>query len=226
MLATVGQLELEAEHYRELFENGLGLLCTHDLEGRLLAINPAAAHLLGKEPEELVGRSLEDLLVPGVRRLFRGYLERIRRDGTHSGLLRLQVGPGVEQVWMYRNVLFEKPGVPPYVLGHGIDVTDRLRAEEALERKNVELELRHREMEQANWLKSEFLAAMSHELRTPLTAIIGFSDVLDEDEESPLTVQQKTYLGYVRKGARHLLELIDELLDLSKIAPPGEEPPG
>jgi PAS domain S-box-containing protein len=226
--SALRQLELESERYRELFENGLGLLCTHDLQGRLLAVNPAAARLLGYTPEELVGRSLEDFLAPDVRHLFPVYLERIRRGRTDSGLLRLQDRSGAELFWMYRNLVLEKPGAPTFVLGHGIDVTDRRRESQRLEAdkqrylrrietQNLELELRNREVEQANRLKTEFLAAMSHELRTPLTSIIGFSDILDEDEESPLTPLQRTYLGYVRKGARHLLELINEILDLSKI---------
>lgn len=69
----------------------------------------------------------------------------------------------------------------------------------------------------ANRLKSQFLASMSHELRTPLNAIIGFSDLLADETAGPLTDKQKRFVGHVRDGSRHLLELINDILDLSKI---------
>jgi hypothetical protein len=87
----------------------------------------------------------------------------------------------------------------------------------ALALANEELELRNREIERANRLKSEFLASMSHELRTPLHSIIGFSELLAEDGEGRLGDKQKRQLGHILKGARHLLSLINDVLDLSKI---------
>jgi signal transduction histidine kinase/DNA-binding response OmpR family regulator len=82
---------------------------------------------------------------------------------------------------------------------------------------NKELELKNREVERATQLKSQFLASMSHELRTPLNAIIGFSDLLAEKTAGPLTDKQGRFVGHVRDGARHLLQLINDILDLSKI---------
>jgi len=212
--------------YRELFENGQGLICIHDFEGRLEEVNPAAAHLLGYEPGELVGRHLEEVLSPAVRPEMGAYLARLRLEERVSGLMRVVSKQGVEQVWMYRNVRIERPGRPPAVLGYGIDVTEQRRAEAALEadrqlyldrieRQNLDLELRNREIEKADRLKSAFLDAMSHELRTPLTSIMGFSDLLAEDAD--MTAQQQLYLGYIRQGSRHLLQLINDVLDFSKI---------
>jgi signal transduction histidine kinase/DNA-binding response OmpR family regulator len=82
---------------------------------------------------------------------------------------------------------------------------------------NKELELKNREVERATKLKSQFLASMSHELRTPLNAIIGFSDLLAEKTAGPLTDKQGRFVGHVRDGAHHLLQLINDILDLSKI---------
>ncbi len=82
---------------------------------------------------------------------------------------------------------------------------------------NKELEQKNREVERATKLKSQFLASMSHELRTPLNAIIGFSDLLAEKTAGPLTDKQGRFVGHVRDGAHHLLQLINDILDLSKI---------
>src|ERR1035438_8454315 len=118
--------------YRELFEDSLGLMCVHDLDGVLLIVNPAAAQSLGFRPEEGVGVNMKRFLAPAVRPLFDAYLDRIRRNRSDSGLLRLVARDGGERIWLYRNVLYEEPGTPPRVLGHAQDISERVRAEEAL----------------------------------------------------------------------------------------------
>jgi signal transduction histidine kinase/DNA-binding response OmpR family regulator len=82
---------------------------------------------------------------------------------------------------------------------------------------NKQLEIKNREVERATKLKSRFLASMSHELRTPLNAIVGFSDLMADKAAGPLTDKQGRFIGHVRDGARHLLQLINDILDLSKI---------
>ncbi len=118
--------------FRALVEQSLGLMCVHDLEGNLLFVNTAAAETLGFRPEDGIGWNLRRFLSPSVEREFDGYLERIRTQGVDSGLMRLVSKSGGERVWLYRNVLYEEPGSPPRVLGHAQDVTDRVRAEQAL----------------------------------------------------------------------------------------------
>src|SRR6266545_2914000 len=118
--------------YRHLVDNSLGLMCSHDLDGNLVSINRAAAHSLGYLPEDGVGRNLRDFLVPEVRHLFDRYLERIRRNTSDSGLMRLQAKDGTERIWMYRNVRYQEPDAEPIVLGHALDITDRVSAEQAL----------------------------------------------------------------------------------------------
>ena len=82
---------------------------------------------------------------------------------------------------------------------------------------NKELDLRNREVERATQLKSKFLASMSHELRTPLNAIVGFSDLLADEGPGQLNDKQKRFVNHIKQGAAHLLQLINDILDLSKI---------
>jgi signal transduction histidine kinase len=97
------------------------------------------------------------------------------------------------------------------------DITDRKNLEEQLQTKNALLETQNREVQQANRLKSEFLANMSHELRTPLNAIIGFSQLMHDGKVGPIATDHKEYLGDILGSARHLLQLINDVLDLSKV---------
>ncbi len=89
-------------------------------------------------------------------------------------------------------------------------VQERHRAAEAMRQSNEQLA-------KASRLKSEFFARMSHEIRTPMNAIVGFSDLLAEEAEGPLAESYLDYVQHIREGARHLLSLINDVLDLSKI---------
>src|SRR5258707_3063630 len=98
------------------------------------------------------------------------------------------------------------------------ELEQRVQARTAqLATANKELELKNREVERATRLKSRFLASMSHELRTPLNAIVGFSDLLAEGTPGDLNPKQKRFVNHIKQGSAHLLQLINDILDLSKI---------
>jgi len=101
------------------------------------------------------------------------------------------------------------------------DVSERRQIEDqlrAVQEKYIhELELRNREAEHANKLKTEFLSNMSHELRSPLHTVIGFAELLAEETEGPLSEKQKRFLTHIQDDPRYLLDIINDLLDLSKI---------
>ncbi len=89
--------------------------------------------------------------------------------------------------------------------------------ERKVEERTRELEQAVQELRRANVLKSQFLATMSHELRTPLNSVIGFSEMMADQLVGPLTPSQQEYLGHILASARHLLQLISDILDLSRI---------
>jgi PAS domain S-box-containing protein len=97
------------------------------------------------------------------------------------------------------------------------DINERKRAQSLMEEQALELARAKERAEQESRYKSQFLANMSHEFRTPLNAIIGFSELLDEQTMGALNERQKEFVGYVIQGGRHLLALINDILDLSKV---------
>jgi signal transduction histidine kinase len=107
-------------------------------------------------------------------------------------------------------------GVPHFMLGIVIDITERKQNEE-LRLNAVRLEIENHQIQEANRLKSEFLANMSHELRTPLNAVIGFSEILRVNASALDGAKQQEYLGHIATSGRHLLRLINDVLDLSKV---------
>jgi len=139
---TTEALRTSERRYRHLIEHSLGLLCIHDLDGILLEVNPAAARALGYRPEDGVGKSLREFIVPALRPQFDLYLERIRQHTTDDGLLRVVTRTGEERIWLYRNRRYEASGHSPYVLGHAVDITERVQAEQALKQAHETLERR------------------------------------------------------------------------------------
>ena len=97
------------------------------------------------------------------------------------------------------------------------DITDRKQQEAEIHRKNRELEEQNLRVQEANRMKSEFLANMSHELRTPLNGIIGFTEFLIGEKPGPLNPKQREYLTDVLTSGKHLLQLINDVLDVAKV---------
>jgi diguanylate cyclase (GGDEF)-like protein/PAS domain S-box-containing protein len=122
-------------------DSSQGLICTHDVEGRLLSVNPAALRVLGYSVDEIVGRDMRELLPLSARPEFEEYLERINTKRTDTGLMLIIGKDGAEHVWQYHNVKISEPGEPAYVLGHAQDVTELRGAQEQLRRLSLTDEL-------------------------------------------------------------------------------------
>jgi diguanylate cyclase (GGDEF)-like protein/PAS domain S-box-containing protein len=128
---AIRALEISEGRFRKLFQHSLGLICTHDLEGNLISVNPAAARALDYGVGDLLGSKMADLMPPERRHEFAGYLERIRKKGMDSGLLPIVARDGTLRIWQYHNILDDEAD-EPYVLGHAQDITERRNYEQKL----------------------------------------------------------------------------------------------
>ena len=118
--------------YRQIVEGSLGLVCTHDLRGRLLSINEHGAQSIGYEFTEVIGHGLEEFIHPMHREFVQPYFDALLTAGEAQGLLHLRHKNGEERVLAYRNRLVEPMDGERYVLGFAVDITEQVRAEEQL----------------------------------------------------------------------------------------------
>ena len=192
-----------------------------DPQGRIVVANPEAERLFQRSPEELVGLPVEMLLPERFRG---GHFAHRAHYAAHS--VRRPMGAGLDLYAVRKDgtefaVDINLSPLSGLEGGHVMcvlrDVSQRRGAEEKIRVLNQSLERRNQEVERANRLKSEFLASMSHELRTPLNTILGFSELLSEQNAGPLNEKQKRFLTHIQHDASHLLALINDVLDLSKI---------
>jgi len=128
---AIRALEVSEGRFRNLFQHSLGLICTHDLEGNLISVNPAAARALDVSVGDMMGRNLADFMPPERRAEVHRYLDRIKSRGGDSGLLPLVARDGTLRIWQYHNIL-DSDADEPYVLGHAQDITERRSYEQKL----------------------------------------------------------------------------------------------
>ena len=128
------EYERTEDLYRRIVEFSQGLICTHDLDGKLMSVNPAAAHSLGYTPEEMIGKNLGDFMSAASKFAVGRYLDRLKKDGNDSGLLHVVTKSGEERIWQYRNTMYQEKGVHVYIIGYASDVTELMRARDELKR--------------------------------------------------------------------------------------------
>lgn len=184
-------------------------------------MNAVAQALTGWRLDEVLGRRLPDvfnIVSDEAPRPAEDPATRVIRSGTSLDLANSTrlVGRngGVTAVDANAAPIRDDDGTIRGVILVFRDVTERRALSERLRRQNEELEEQYRRITEASHLKSEFLANMSHEMRTPLNAVIGFSELLHDGKVGPVSSESRELLGDILASARHLLHLIDGLLDL------------
>ena len=209
-------LRRSERRYRQLVESANSIILRWDTEGRITFMNEFGQSFFGFREEDCLGRSVIGTIVPESESGGRDLISLMRHVARHPEAHKVNENENVrhdgERVWIAwtnRPVLDEK-GELVETLSVGNDITQ-------LKKTERELQIAKEAAESADRLKSAFLATMSHELRTPLNSIIGFTGLLIEGLAGPVNEEQAKQLGMVQNSSRHLLALINDVLDLSKI---------
>ncbi len=198
--------------FRTLVEAGASIIWTATPAGTLEPPQPGWSAFTGQPVQALQGEGWLEAVHPEDRAatvaVWRRALDTRATFAVEHRLLRAD-GEWRDMAVRAVPILDDQGGVREWVGTH-VDITERTRAEAALEAAKEAAEA-------ANRAKSQFLANMSHELRTPLSAVIGYSEMLEEEMEDTGQTHLLTDLGKIKSNARHLLSLINDVLDLSKI---------
>jgi PAS domain S-box-containing protein len=223
-------LQESEARYAEIVDSAMEAIITFGEDRRVTVFNGAAEHMFGRARDEALGQPVDEFFVPP---LDRDAVDWLLRHGDAAGSRHEMTGrraDGAEfplELSVSRLVLEQEDVYT--VIVH--DITERRRSEEALRRQteslantgeelrtlNEELSRRQEELETAMSARSRFYASMSHELRTPINAILGYTSLLLENVYGTMNEQQVFGLERAKKAAQHLLELVNDILDLSKI---------
>lgn len=207
------RLQESEEKYRNLVENANDIIYTLSAEGIFTYVSSNWTEILGHAVHEVVNRPFAPFVHPDdIPKCFE-FLNQLLTSGLKAGGIEYRVRhKNGEWRWHTSNASpqWDKNGAIVSILGIAHDITDRKETEDLLQRSNAQLA-------RATRLKDEFLANMSHELRTPLNAILGMSEGLQEQVFGTLNARQVKAIATIEKSGKHLLALINDILDLSKI---------
>lgn len=210
--------EEKLRYWERVFQHAnWGVALADVKEVRFRAVNPAYAAMHGYTVDELLGAPVSTLWTAETRSDMERHAHETHLHGhlvtetTH----RCKDGSTLP-VEVVAATIRDSQGQVAWFVANVQDITERRRLQQSRIRA-IELEARNRRIEEANRMKSEFLANMSHELRTPLNSVIGFTELLHDEQVGPVTSKQQEFLGDILAGGRHLLRLINDVLDLAKV---------
>ena len=200
--------------FRELLEGAPDAMVIADKEGRILLVNKQLETLFGYERGEVLGQQIEMLMPDQFRAQHlahrRAFMSHPRTRPMGAGLdLRGRRKDGTE--------FAIEVSLSPLQTEQGLLISGAIRDITARKRVEAELTEAKQAAEASSRAKSDFLSSMSHDLRTPLNAVIGFAQMLEMNRERTLTAKQREYCEYIKSGGNHLLDLVNEVLDLAGI---------
>ncbi|AKJ26719.1 PAS domain S-box protein [Caldimonas brevitalea] len=193
--------------FRDLLESAPDAMVIVNEQGEIVLVNSQAVQLFGWRREEMLGQSIEILVPPRFRP---AHSKHRTVFGAHPKTRSMGAGRELNGLHKDGQEFPVEISLSPIQTEDGLLIASAIR--DATERKRIE-----KTLQEANRLKSEFLANMSHELRTPLNGILGFSELLVDERLGKLNDKQKEYIADILGCGRHLLQLINDVLDLSKV---------
>lgn len=228
------RLDESEQKYGELVESANSIILRWNAQGYITFLNSFGQRFFGYASDEIIGKHVIGTIVPYTDSAGRDLQQLMQQICLDTKVFEQNINENIrsngESVWISwtNKVVLDTQGHVVEILSIGNDITERLFAEQEIRELNASLEKRVTERteelqtalvraEAADKIKSAFLATMSHELRTPLNSIIGFTGIILQGMAGPLNAEQTKQLGMVRGSARHLLELINDVLDISKI---------
>jgi PAS domain S-box-containing protein len=228
-------LRQASAYHRSLIEASLDPLVTIAPAGTITDVNHATEEVTGRPRQDLIGTDFCDYFTDREKAR-QGYQQAFREGSVQDYELQIRHRDGHSTPVLYNASVYRHDGEPVAgVFAAARDITGRKRAEQEvlrlnedlerrvaerttqLERAATELEKRNLEVERVNRMKTDFLGRSSHELRTPLNAILGYSELLGEQSAGPLPAPYPRFVANIQEGARHLLHIVNDLLDISKI---------
>ncbi|MGH9660934.1 MAG: PAS domain S-box protein, partial [Bryobacteraceae bacterium] len=215
-------LRASEQRYRELVESANDIVYTHDLTGNLTSANGAAERVLGYPIEEALKMNIAQIVAPENLEYARAKIrEKLGTDRPTTYELAVLAKGGYRLYLEVSTRIQYQDGKPVGVFGIARDVTERKMAEAKVEsyareltHKNEELAAALAAAREATELKSRFLATMSHEIRTPMNGVLGMTELLIGTQ---LDAEQRDYAQAVKHSAEALLNVINDILDISKI---------
>lgn len=201
------EIQKSERKFKNLFNTINGVLCIHDLEGKLIEVNLTGVQATGYTMEEIHQSSLYDIILPENHPNIKPYLAAVKKDGHATGEMTMISKTGETSIWYFLSVLDQGSDDKPQVLTNMVDITERKEMSRKLRRAKEEAE-------QAHKTKSEFIANMSHEIRTPLNGIIGFTELALKTD---LDDTQRQYIEIINQSGLALYGIINDILDFSKM---------
>ena len=239
--------EMEREQYFRFFQTSADLMCIADPNGAFVKTNPACSEQLGYSETELMAKPFIEFVHTDDRQSTLDEMTRQLQKGFSLNFENRYICKDGSLRWLSWRAIYNKDEGITYATARDITEHKRAEQEiqklnaeleqrvidrtaelqesqralmnivEDLNQKTLELELANNKLKELDQLKSMFIASMSHELRTPLNSIIGFSSILIDEWIGPLNVEQKENLSTVLRSGKHLLALINDVIDVSKV---------